>query len=119
MLVEWVNEVICLGGTRNGTEQKFQLPTFLSAICHMPQIKIMEKSVLTWRYTLICPSARGARLHGVTWQTILRSAISHQCHKFESRMNDMSCPCASSASSALGHKLTGWIPAISDIMPQI
>ncbi|KAA6380367.1 MAG: hypothetical protein EZS28_024105, partial [Streblomastix strix] len=27
MLVEWANEVICLGGTRNGTEQKFQLPT--------------------------------------------------------------------------------------------
>ncbi|KAA6401289.1 MAG: hypothetical protein EZS28_003184 [Streblomastix strix] len=33
-------------------------------------------------------------------------------------INEMNCPCATSASSALGHKLTGWIPAISDILPQ-
>ncbi|KAA6397655.1 MAG: hypothetical protein EZS28_006825 [Streblomastix strix] len=40
VLAEWTNEVICLGGTRNGTEQILETPAIFGAtICHMPQIK--------------------------------------------------------------------------------
>ncbi|KAA6369515.1 MAG: hypothetical protein EZS28_034958 [Streblomastix strix] len=44
--------------------------------------------------------------------------IRHNAIKLAKWMNEVKCPCASSALSALGHKLTGWIPAILDIMPQ-
>ncbi|KAA6363753.1 MAG: hypothetical protein EZS28_040719 [Streblomastix strix] len=44
--------------------------------------------------------------------------IRHIAIKLVKWINRLNYPCASSASSALGHKLTGWIPAISDILPQ-
>ncbi|KAA6372503.1 MAG: hypothetical protein EZS28_031969 [Streblomastix strix] len=44
--------------------------------------------------------------------------IRHIAIKLVKWINEMNCPCASSALSALGHKLTGWIPAILDILPQ-
>ncbi|KAA6382066.1 MAG: hypothetical protein EZS28_022405, partial [Streblomastix strix] len=45
--------------------------------------------------------------------------IRHIVIKLAKWTNDMNCSCASSALSALGHKLIPWIPAILDIMPQI